>query len=147
METLTLQHREDNEIRQKQQQLVQEQHKEDPHQQQQSNDNVPKNMPAPAVPLGLNLKLEIPSYKEELDDDSNDGFKTPTSEEHKIPVVLQCPPAPRKPKTLSSTKRKGCRCRIAIDLTSQEIESLFPTLPAVDLGAGGNSKKVKLFTE
>lgn len=30
------------------------------------------------------------------DDDDNDGFRTPTSLEHKIPVPTQCPPAPKK---------------------------------------------------
>lgn len=34
---------------------------------------------------------------EKLGDDQ-DGCKTPTSEEYKIPKVLECPPAPRKPR-------------------------------------------------
>lgn len=35
------------------------------------------------------------------EDDENDGFRTPTSIEHRIPVPTQCPPAPKK-----SCKRK-----------------------------------------
>lgn len=35
------------------------------------------------------------------EDDENDGFRTPTSLEHRIPVPTQCPPAPKK-----SCKRK-----------------------------------------
>ncbi|KAK4377537.1 hypothetical protein RND71_003833 [Anisodus tanguticus] len=35
------------------------------------------------------------------DDYDNDGFKTPTSSDHKIPVMTTCPPAPKK-----SSKRK-----------------------------------------
>ncbi|XP_074368723.1 uncharacterized protein LOC141708814 [Apium graveolens] len=38
---------------------------------------------------------------EGLLDDENDGFRTPTSIEHRIPVPTQCPPAPKK-----SCKRK-----------------------------------------
>ncbi|KAL9262472.1 UNC93-like protein [Drosera capensis] len=30
------------------------------------------------------------------DDEGNDGFRTPTSSEHKIPEIRSCPPAPRK---------------------------------------------------
>lgn len=96
------------------------------------------------VKFSTNLKINIPSYKEEIKDDSlNDGFKTPTSEEHKIPAMLS--PPPRKPKQLRpSTKRKGCcRPQILLDLT-QEIESLFPF--NVDLGSNGKNKKVKLLT-
>lgn len=33
-----------------------------------------------------------------VDDADDDGFKTPVSMDHKIPVLQQCPPAPRKPK-------------------------------------------------
>ncbi|XP_060174499.1 uncharacterized protein LOC132605332 [Lycium barbarum] len=35
------------------------------------------------------------------DGDNNDGFTTPTSSDHKIPLMTTCPPAPKK-----STKRK-----------------------------------------
>ena len=30
-------------------------------------------------------------------DEENEGFRTPTSMEHKIPAITECPPAPRKP--------------------------------------------------
>ncbi|KAK8512289.1 hypothetical protein V6N13_097059 [Hibiscus sabdariffa] len=38
------------------------------------------------------------------DDDDGDGFKTPTSSEHKIPEPKTCPPAPTRPRPL---KRKA----------------------------------------
>ncbi|XP_022865257.1 cyclin-dependent protein kinase inhibitor SMR3-like [Olea europaea var. sylvestris] len=67
------------------------------------------------------------------------GFKTPTSSDHKIPVVKQCPPAPRK--TRSSTKRKlspsRIRRRLQLDV-SAEIESMFPPRPRDD-----NEHKIK----
>ncbi|CAK8576053.1 unnamed protein product [Lathyrus sativus] len=115
--------KQDYEVRQKQQ-----------HEEKQHN-NVP-----------LDLKVKIPSYEEEKDIDSlNDGFKTPTTMEHKIQAIL--PPPPRKPKQhRPSTKRKGCfRPQVILDL-SQDIESLFSTPLDLDISpCGKNHKKVKLF--
>ncbi|KAG8647624.1 cyclin-dependent protein kinase inhibitor SMR14 [Manihot esculenta] len=64
------------------------------------------------------------------DDDDNDGFKTPTTMDHKIPVIKQCPAAPRKPRPVLCTKRKAIspsngRRSLQLDL-SREVESLFP---------------------
>lgn len=77
----------------------------------------------------LNLKIEIPSNvrsdQNDVDDCSNEGFKTPTSSDHKIPVILECPGAPKKTKPKPDTKRKACRRRIMLDL-STDLESLFP---------------------
>ncbi|KAB2098401.1 hypothetical protein ES319_A01G236300v1 [Gossypium barbadense] len=74
------------------------------------------------------------------DDGDDDGFKTPTSLDHKIPVMKQCPPAPRKPKPLSSKKRKpssppssgGDRNLLKIDF-AKEVESLFPSDVLADI--------------
>lgn len=64
--------------------------------------------------------------------DDDEGFKTPTSSDHQIPVVAQCPPAPRKPRPKPdppAMKRKlsPSRTRRALfrDL-SDEVESMFP---------------------
>ncbi|KAK7262451.1 hypothetical protein RJT34_30024 [Clitoria ternatea] len=92
------------------------------------------------VAASLDLKVKIPSLDEAEREkeyyDSNEGFKTPTSPEHRIPAMLPYPPAPRKPK---SAKRKSFQPRTVLDV-SQEIESLFP----VDIGVAGKSKKIKL---
>ncbi|CAL0304140.1 unnamed protein product [Lupinus luteus] len=83
----------------------------------------------------LNLRLEIPPHKNDLED-SYEGVKTPISEQHKIPTVLQCPPAPRKRKMLSSFKEiKGCHprvldfTRLSMDLdvavTNKKLRNLF----------------------
>ncbi|KAM7259784.1 hypothetical protein ACFE04_015525 [Oxalis oulophora] len=68
--------------------------------------------------------------------DVDDGLKTPTSLDQEIPVILTCPPAPRKPKSIPnfSMKRKDRRL---LDL-SEEIESLFP--PGL---VGGKIKKFR----
>ncbi|KAG6762155.1 hypothetical protein POTOM_032642 [Populus tomentosa] len=90
------------------------------------------------------LKIKLPSVEafqiEDDKDDDDGGFRTPTSLDRKIPVIFQCPPAPRKPKSLPSAKRKSPQRRVLLDL-SNEIESLFPPALAGDLG--GKIKKGK----
>ncbi|KAI9392393.1 hypothetical protein POPTR_006G084700v4 [Populus trichocarpa] len=72
--------------------------------------------------------------------DDDDGFKTPTSLDHKISIT-KCPPAPRKPNSFLSRKRKAsppkARTILQLDL-SQEIEAVFPSTIVVDL-----QKKIK----
>ncbi|XP_022747091.1 cyclin-dependent protein kinase inhibitor SMR10-like [Durio zibethinus] len=71
-------------------------------------------------------------------DDDDYGFKTPTTLDQKIPVMKQCPPAPKKPKPLPSNKRKastpssGGAANLQLDL-SQQVESLFPRPLIADL--------------
>lgn len=87
------------------------------------------------------LKIQLPSLAEfKVEEDSDEGFKTPTSSDHKIPVVLQCPPAPRKPKSRPLTKRKVSPRRVLHDL-SNEIEAMFP--PALLADLGNKIKKVR----
>lgn len=90
--------------------------------------------------ISLDLKIKIPSYKEAAEEDLNDdeGLKTPTSPEHRIPATLPCPPAPRKPKSQLSKKRKD---QFALDV-SQEIESYFSS----QFKAAAENKKIKVFT-
>ncbi|KAF8397504.1 hypothetical protein HHK36_016421 [Tetracentron sinense] len=73
------------------------------------------------------------------DNDNDEGFQTPTSLDHKIPVIKRCPPAPRKPKSFPSTKRKASSKR-RLDL-SKEIEQMFP--PALLSDFGRKIKKVR----
>lgn len=72
--------------------------------------------------------------------DDDDGFKTPTSLDHKISIT-KCPPAPRKPKPFLSRKRKASPPKaltiLQLDL-SQEIEAVFPSTIVVGL-----QKKIK----
>ncbi|KAE9620496.1 hypothetical protein Lal_00018952 [Lupinus albus] len=105
-------------------------------QQEQSVQERDQEQQSKMVRLCLNLKLKISPHKEEdYQEDSNEGLKTPTCEDHKIPPVLQCPPAPRRRKTLSFLKGiKGHHNRV-LDFTLQEIES---TLLPMDLDAAGN---------
>lgn len=81
------------------------------------------------------------------DDDDNEGFRTPTSSDHRIPAVLECPGAPRKKKTeAAATKRKAapsCRRRVEFD-AFEDLGSLLPAPPfVVDVDGGDNNKKVK----
>lgn len=50
------------------------------------------------------------------EEEDNDGFKTPTRPENRIPEVRECPPAPRKGEKKYSTMHRGvtmsCRRRL-----------------------------------
>lgn len=83
------------------------------------------------------LKIKIPSLAEFKDDneEEKDGFRTPKSLDQEIP--LNCPPAPRKPKSMPLNIRKR---RNLINL-SREIDSLFSPVLLADLN--GKIKKVK----
>ncbi|XP_028783498.1 cyclin-dependent protein kinase inhibitor SMR3 [Neltuma alba] len=82
-------------------------------------------------------KKQQEKEKEEDDDhvdDDNDGFRTPTSLDHRIPEAKQCPAPPRKPKpslkrkaasdttSFTSSSSSSCR-RNPLDL-SREVELL-----------------------
>ncbi|PON41765.1 Cyclin-dependent protein kinase inhibitor SMR [Parasponia andersonii] len=70
------------------------------------------------------------------DNIDNDGFTTPTSLDNKIPVIIKCPPAPKKPRsTIVKAKRKASP---QLDLSSEN-ELLFPPTGLEDLG--GEIKK------
>ncbi|GLT67066.1 hypothetical protein SLA2020_393990 [Shorea laevis] len=88
----------------------------------------------------LELEIKVPSLDVQSEG-VGDELKTPKSLDHRIPTMLKCPPAPRKPKSLPSAKRKEVlRRRILLDLT-KEIESLFPPVLLADLG--NKIKKVR----
>lgn len=84
------------------------------------------------------LMIRIPAPYEDKDDD--EGLNTPTSAIHRISEMLQCPPAPRKPKSLQSKKRRAPRPVLLLDL-SREIDCLFPR--PVLFEVGGQIKKFK----
>lgn len=121
-------------------QLSVQQEEEEEEEKQQRNSNIILTT-KPVCPI--NLKLEIPSSSYVGSENDDDGLKTPTSSDHKIPVILECPGAPKKTKSKPDTKRKECRPRIVLDL-SKDLESLFPMPHAVDvLGGGLKNKRVK----
>ncbi|XP_048231317.1 cyclin-dependent protein kinase inhibitor SMR1-like [Ricinus communis] len=51
--------------------------------------------------------------------------RTPTSKEHKIPPVLSCPPAPRKPRRTPSCKRKLSELEFIKIVNHEEVDSFF----------------------
>ncbi|GMH10159.1 hypothetical protein Nepgr_012000 [Nepenthes gracilis] len=93
---------------------------------------------------------------QEVDDaTSNDGFRTPTSLDHKIPEIRPCcPPPPRKLMPKQSRKRKFSDPEIRsgrhsisssnrlLDLTV-EVESMFP--PLLQANIGRKIKKARSF--
>ncbi|KAL4342494.1 hypothetical protein GQ457_08G011280 [Hibiscus cannabinus] len=76
------------------------------------------------------LNIEIPNQSGEESKDpaggSNSECSTPTSEESKIPAVLSCPGAPRKPrKTFVSCKRKLSEFQFFEILNRDEVDAFF----------------------
>lgn len=71
----------------------------------------------------LLLSDDMMKVNDELDED---GFKTPTSLEHKIPVMKECPLAPRKAK--ASAKRKGSSTTSPHLDFCQQLHSMFPPI-------------------
>ncbi|GFZ13246.1 hypothetical protein Acr_23g0016310 [Actinidia rufa] len=89
-------------------------------------------------------KLSVGEFKNGDDDDDNDGFKTPTRSDQRIPRIPQCPPAPRKPKSCPCMrKRKSTPSqKTLIHVSNEVIESLFAPILVEDLG-GKMIKKVR----
>nr|DAD48758.1 TPA_asm: hypothetical protein HUJ06_018695 [Nelumbo nucifera] len=58
-------------------------------------------------------------------ENQEDECRTPTSEEHKIPIIQTCPPAPRKPRKVVLCKRKLSELRFFEIVSHDEVESFF----------------------
>ncbi|ESW16255.1 hypothetical protein PHAVU_007G141600 [Phaseolus vulgaris] len=52
--------------------------------------------------------------------EEDESYRTPTSKESKIPAIMTCPPAPRKPKAFASCKRKLFDDFQFFDVTNKE---------------------------
>ncbi|KAH7672736.1 hypothetical protein IHE45_09G076200 [Dioscorea alata] len=55
-------------------------------------------------------------------DSEDDGYHTPTSPRHRLPSIVECPPAPRKPLMRLRRKRKA---EIALAENEEEIMLFF----------------------
>lgn len=100
-----------------------------------------------SVSSSTKFQQNRPSLGQEFEEvaDDDDGFATPITSHHKIPVTEQCPPAPKKIRTpngrhsstSTSTKRKSPPRRtnrhLRLDL-SGEVELMFPPNVRDDLG-------------
>ncbi|KAJ4842681.1 hypothetical protein Tsubulata_014903 [Turnera subulata] len=95
------------------------------------------NEEKPGCSNSSELKSDMESSLGELKEESgiagvvnedDDGFKTPTSLDHKLPVITECPPAPRKPHLSMKRKPPSPRARRSLQFLdlSQDVESLFP---------------------
>ncbi|KAE8692456.1 putative Transducin/WD40 repeat-like superfamily protein [Hibiscus syriacus] len=101
------------------------------------------NVKAAASMESENKNVCLGEFKAMVDDEDDDGFRTPTSLDHKIPEMKQCPPAPRKPKankrgasesSSSSTAATSSTCggNLQLDL-SRVVDSWFPASIVDDL--------------
>ena len=86
------------------------------------NDNIGAN--------NNNNVVETQNNKINVDEDDNkeeeeDCCRTPTSKEHRIPKILDCPPAPRKPKRAPTCKRKLSELQFFEIVNREEVDSFF----------------------
>ena len=58
-------------------------------------------------------------------DEEEECCRTPTSKEHRIPKILDCPPAPRKPKRAPTCKRKLSELQFFEIVNREEVDSFF----------------------
>lgn len=59
------------------------------------------------------------------DSENDESYKTPTSKESKIPEILTCPPAPKKPKPFVSCKRKLLDEFQFFEVTNEDMDAFF----------------------
>ncbi|XP_052173762.1 cyclin-dependent protein kinase inhibitor SMR3-like [Diospyros lotus] len=84
----------------------------------------------------LKEPASLGEFETDETDADNEGFRTPTSSKHKIPVLSRCPPAPKKLRPSPSAKRKASpplRRSLEPDL-SKDVESVFRPHIAEDSG-------------
>ncbi|XP_021890555.1 cyclin-dependent protein kinase inhibitor SIM [Carica papaya] len=62
----------------------------------------------------------------------DEGCRTPTSAEHKIPAALVCPPAPRKPKWRAPVCKRKLSFFFEV-VRDEELESFFRSCDAVSV--------------
>ncbi|XP_010505354.1 PREDICTED: uncharacterized protein LOC104782189 [Camelina sativa] len=66
--------------------------------------------------------------EEEVVEEDNDGFKTPTRPENRIPKIRECPPAPRKREYSSEMLRaKTMYCRRRLSFAPEDDVTSFIT--------------------
>ncbi|KAG6434377.1 hypothetical protein SASPL_106007 [Salvia splendens] len=83
--------------------------------------------------------------KSVADEEGEEGFTTPTSLDHKIPAIAQCPPPPGKTRTWYPTLKRRARPefrRRLLFITAAEIESFFLS-PISGGGANVEERKSK----
>ncbi|KAG6603657.1 Cyclin-dependent protein kinase inhibitor SMR3, partial [Cucurbita argyrosperma subsp. argyrosperma] len=82
----------------------------------------------PLASDSVSVSLDRSAPPDSISDD-DDGFRTPTSSDHKIPVVQQCPPAPRRPKPISCSRTlprtSGVRRGFRVYISDEIADSIF----------------------
>ncbi|KAF9676602.1 hypothetical protein SADUNF_Sadunf08G0019700 [Salix dunnii] len=82
-------------------------------------------------------KLGLKVIKTDHEDGEDDECCTPTSAQHNIPVLLTCPPAPKKPRTSpGSCKRKRPNMHFFEATNREEVEMFFRSCKKVGFSSG-----------
>jgi hypothetical protein len=87
-------------------------------------------LPTEQVDGGVGLNGDVGVDANNLTDD-DEGCKTPKSEEHRIPKILICPPAPRKPRPTFARRKteSAAKLRRALFVNPSELNLLFGLQP------------------
>ncbi|XWS75243.1 hypothetical protein CRYUN_Cryun01aG0068800 [Craigia yunnanensis] len=84
------------------------------------------NLPKLKIQSSNESGIVIQEENKNQDSSSSSECLTPTSEENKIPAVLSCPPAPRKPrKRAVSSKRKLSELQFFEIVNREEVDAFF----------------------
>lgn len=67
----------------------------------------------------------VPAVPAISDSEIDESYKTPTSKESKIPEILTCPPAPKKPKPFVSCKRKLLDEFQFFEVSNEDMDAFF----------------------
>ncbi|KAM7280098.1 hypothetical protein ACFE04_007232 [Oxalis oulophora] len=125
-------------------------------QQQQEDHEVDIDLKLNVMTSSLKIKI-LPQKHADVQEEEEEGSRTPTSPGNKIPKIFTCPPAPIKPKSSVTplTKRKLIsQCRrpersVFLDLSKEIDRFLFTTTPSSSMifqdldGIGGGGSKIK----
>ena len=100
--------------------------------------------PEPSEAPSVVPRTLIQRRKDDDNDDDNkdneDLCRTPTSERHRIPKILTCPPAPRKPaRRVPSCKRKLTELQFFDVKNREDVEEFFRSSFEINVAAGRRS--------
>ncbi|KAA0032644.1 cyclin-dependent protein kinase inhibitor SMR3-like [Cucumis melo var. makuwa] len=93
-----------------------------------SSITTPPSLPSPSDSIQDQPPVSISAVDD--DEEHSDGFTTPISSHHKIPVIPHCPPAPSRPKPISlsrtlSARASAVRRGFLVYISDEIVDSIF----------------------
>ncbi|XP_062091927.1 uncharacterized protein LOC133797859 [Humulus lupulus] len=80
--------------------------------------------------------------EKENENENDDVCRTPTSEGHRIPEIVSCPPAPRKPaRRVPSCKRKLTELQFFDVKNREDVDDFFRSISSNNNGSSSSAKR------